>query len=99
MRQQALEEARGLEPSGFVAGSGDKQRADLLWLQIEMVSCPVRGKSRRPRVEMQRCAARTLIEARVLEQHIRGGQHSAAAGAPPRALFASHFEQIRKVVV
>ena len=54
---------------------------------------------RRPRIEMQRRAARLVVEPLIIEPHIGRPEQFAGADAAARALFTTHFEQIGKIIV
>src|SRR3979411_1259382 len=99
MRQQSAKERSRLEAGRLVAGYRNKQRADLVRRQIEMIGRGIHRKPRRPRIEMQRGAAQLAIEPVIFEHNVGGTKQFAGADAPSRTLFAAHLEQIGEVTV
>src|SRR3984885_4361768 len=70
----------------------------LPWGEVQMIRRRVRGKPRRPWIELKSCGAGAAVKTGIFEQHVGRAEQLAGADTAAGAAFAPHLEQIGEIV-
>src|ERR1700733_13432757 len=70
----------------------------LPWGEVQMIRRRVRGKPRRPWIELKSCGAGAAVKTDIFEQHVRRAEQLTGADTTTGAAFAPHLEQIGEII-